>query len=151
MKIGLVLSGGGAKGAYQIGVLRALDEAGIKPAVIAGTSIGAFNATLALVPSEQREAVWQRLATNHFAKLSSFTALAFSLRLARALAFLVRGGQPYRSFLTSLKLSAAGKGRGLTSASIFFTASSVLLLLGPPYHRSNFLIALSAGVAFVVL
>ncbi len=42
-KIGLVLSGGGAKGAYQIGMLRALEEAGLKKEqlVMAGTSIGA--------------------------------------------------------------------------------------------------------------
>ncbi len=47
-KIGLVLSGGGAKGAYQIGLLRALLEAGIRKdqLVMAGTSIGAINALL---------------------------------------------------------------------------------------------------------
>lgn len=46
MKIGLVLSGGGAKGAYQIGMMRALEELGISKQikVISGTSIGAFNA-----------------------------------------------------------------------------------------------------------
>ncbi len=47
-KIGLVLSGGGAKGAYQIGMLRALEEAGMRKEqlVMAGTSIGAINALL---------------------------------------------------------------------------------------------------------
>ena len=47
-KIGLVLSGGGAKGAYQIGMLRALEEAGMQKQqlVMAGTSIGAVNALL---------------------------------------------------------------------------------------------------------
>lgn len=46
MNVGLVLSGGGAKGAYQIGMLRALEELGISRqiSVISGTSIGAFNA-----------------------------------------------------------------------------------------------------------
>lgn len=45
-KIGLVLSGGGAKGAYQIGMFRALEELGLSGQieVIAGTSIGAMNA-----------------------------------------------------------------------------------------------------------
>ncbi|OQA77624.1 MAG: hypothetical protein BWY30_01037 [Tenericutes bacterium ADurb.Bin239] len=44
-KIGLVLGGGGAKGAYQIGVLKALDEAKIlkRVRVTSGTSIGAIN------------------------------------------------------------------------------------------------------------
>ena len=46
--VGLVLSGGGGKGAYQIGVLRALAEEGQLEhvAAIAGTSIGAVNAVL---------------------------------------------------------------------------------------------------------
>lgn len=39
-KIGLVLSGGGAKGIAHIGVLRVLEEAGIRPDYITGTSIG---------------------------------------------------------------------------------------------------------------
>jgi len=42
----LVLQGGGALGAYQIGVYEALHEAGIEPDWIIGTSIGAINASL---------------------------------------------------------------------------------------------------------
>ncbi len=42
-KFGLVLAGGGAKGAYQAGALRYLAEIGFVPHVIAGTSIGALN------------------------------------------------------------------------------------------------------------
>lgn len=43
-KIGLVLSGGGAKGSYQIGMFRALEELGLmeQVKVISGTSIGAL-------------------------------------------------------------------------------------------------------------
>jgi len=40
-KVGLVLSGGGAKGATHIGVIKALEENGIPIDYIAGTSIGA--------------------------------------------------------------------------------------------------------------
>jgi NTE family protein len=42
----LVLQGGGALGAYQIGVYQALHEAGIQPDWIIGTSIGAINAAI---------------------------------------------------------------------------------------------------------
>lgn len=42
-KIGFALSGGGAKGAFQVGVLQVLYESGIKASVIAGTSVGALN------------------------------------------------------------------------------------------------------------
>lgn len=41
-KVGLVLSGGGAKGAAHVGVLKVLEEAGIPVDYIAGTSIGAI-------------------------------------------------------------------------------------------------------------
>lgn len=48
MRIGLVLAGGGARGAYQIGVWKGLKEIGIDKyiSVVSGTSIGALNAVL---------------------------------------------------------------------------------------------------------
>ncbi len=42
VKVGLVLSGGGAKGLAHIGVLKAVEEAGVKIDYIGGTSIGAI-------------------------------------------------------------------------------------------------------------
>jgi NTE family protein len=42
----LVLQGGGALGAYQVGVYQAMHEAGIEPDWVIGTSIGAINAAL---------------------------------------------------------------------------------------------------------
>ncbi len=39
-KIGLVLSGGGAKGMAHVGVIRAMEKAGIRPDYIVGTSMG---------------------------------------------------------------------------------------------------------------
>jgi len=42
----LVLQGGGALGAYQLGCYQALHEAGIEPDWVIGTSIGAINAAL---------------------------------------------------------------------------------------------------------
>lgn len=68
MKVGLVLSGGGAKGAYQVGVLKALRELGTRIDAVSGASIGALNGgVLASSPSldigiERLEAVWERLA-----------------------------------------------------------------------------------------
>ena len=46
--IALVLSGGGAKGAYQIGVWKALDEYHVSEriSVVSGTSVGSLNAAL---------------------------------------------------------------------------------------------------------
>lgn len=41
-KLGLVLSGGGAKGLAHVGVLKAMEEAGLQPDFIAGTSMGSI-------------------------------------------------------------------------------------------------------------
>ena len=43
---GLVLEGGGAKGAYHIGALKALEELNIEIEAVAGTSIGAMNGAM---------------------------------------------------------------------------------------------------------
>ncbi|HVP37714.1 MAG TPA: patatin-like phospholipase family protein [Candidatus Saccharimonadales bacterium] len=40
----VVLSGGGALGAYQVGVLRVLRQLGLRPAIVSGVSVGAMNA-----------------------------------------------------------------------------------------------------------
>src|SRR5450432_1771907 len=54
-QIVLVLQGGGALGAYQVGVYQALHEAGIEPEWVIGTSIGAINgAIIAGNPPAQR-------------------------------------------------------------------------------------------------
>jgi len=41
---GICIGGGGARGAMQVGALRALIEAGFRPDLLVGTSIGAVNA-----------------------------------------------------------------------------------------------------------
>ena len=45
-KVGLVMSGGGAKGAAHIGVIKALEENNIPIDYVAGTSIGAIIGSL---------------------------------------------------------------------------------------------------------
>ena len=62
----VVLSGGGSLGAVQIGALRALLEAGIRPDVFVGCSVGALNAAaLAIDPTLARldevEQLWRTL------------------------------------------------------------------------------------------
>ena len=63
-KIGLVLSGGGAKGAYEIGVWRALEVLGVTDLIdgIIGTSVGALNAVLLDTCGLEKAAeVWENL------------------------------------------------------------------------------------------
>lgn len=62
MKFGLVLSGGGARGIAHLGVIKALEEWGIEPAVISGTSVGAILGALyagGMKPDEIIEAILQ--------------------------------------------------------------------------------------------
>ncbi len=43
---GLVLEGGGCKGSYQAGALKALEEQGVEYSCVAGTSVGALNGAM---------------------------------------------------------------------------------------------------------
>jgi len=64
-QIGLALGGGGARGSYQIGVLRAFEEANILKKIkhVSGTSIGAINAlmVMAKLPYEKMIELWERI------------------------------------------------------------------------------------------
>lgn len=58
-----MLSGGGAKGAFEVGVIRAVRELGLEPTVLSGTSAGAINAgALAIgMDVEELAEMWRRL------------------------------------------------------------------------------------------
>ena len=59
---GLVLDGGGARGAYQIGAWKALREAGVKIEAVAGTSVGALNGALICMGDlEKAEKIWREM------------------------------------------------------------------------------------------
>ena len=58
-KRGIVLSGGGTKGAYEIGVWRALRELSVDYQIVTGTSIGSINgAMMAMGDYDKAEQVW---------------------------------------------------------------------------------------------
>ena len=66
----LVLQGGGALGAYQVGVYEALHDAGIEPDWVIGTSIGAINAALIAgnAPADRIDklcAFWREIELSH--------------------------------------------------------------------------------------
>ena len=63
---GLVLDGGGARGAYQIGAWKALKEAGVKICAVAGTSVGALNGALICMDDmEKAERIWSEMQFSH--------------------------------------------------------------------------------------
>ena len=62
MKTAVVLSGGGAKGSYQLGVWKALRELHIKYDIVTGTSIGALNGVLMCENSYfKAKRIWRKL------------------------------------------------------------------------------------------
>lgn len=65
MKRALVLSGGGSKGSYQLGVYKAIRKLGIKIDIITGTSIGSINGAL-FVSGDYLKAkrLWLKVNTN---------------------------------------------------------------------------------------
>ena len=63
MQYGLVLAGGGVRGAYQIGVWQALREMGIEVSSVVGTSIGAINGALFVQGEYEKAAeLWKKIS-----------------------------------------------------------------------------------------
>ena len=73
MKIGLVLAGGGGKGAYELGVWKALDELKLTKyiTVFSGTSIGAFNSVLfAMNDMKKADELWEEVTMDKLVPVS---------------------------------------------------------------------------------
>ena len=71
MKRAIVLAGGGARGAYQMGFWRAIRELGIDYQIVTGSSVGALNA--ALMASGNFEGgleMWESITTNDIIETS---------------------------------------------------------------------------------
>ena len=115
-KVGLVLSGGGAKGAYQVGVLKYMAENGMTIDAIAGASIGALNGAVIASANNMQEAsehlnrLWQTLANESPLKVDKLAVASYlgyfcimgSRRLSPVLAVagsVLRQHKPNRSVL----------------------------------------------------
>ncbi|MBI4860142.1 MAG: patatin-like phospholipase family protein [Candidatus Riflebacteria bacterium] len=83
-RLGLALGGGAARGYFQLGVLRALAEAGIVPDCVCGTSVGALVAAplAAGVPVEKLERLGATVQWKQdvFNMQETFLNLAFALK-----------------------------------------------------------------------
>lgn len=102
-KTGLILTGGGARAAYQAGVLHAilriLDDAGMRPGrtpfdIICGTSAGALNATALACRADNFAsavrgllAVWENVATHTVYRADSLAVLRSGARWLSLLSF----------------------------------------------------------------
>lgn len=80
VKRAIVFGGGGARGAFEIGVWKALDELGYHADIVTGTSVGALNGALYILgDQESAEKMWKEIETRHilgFEPPSEFAGLA---------------------------------------------------------------------------
>ena len=114
--LGLVLSGGGAKGAYEVGVWRELEAAGLAPrvAAISGTSVGALNAALFATRPAAAETLWFEHMENVFALNTNRVGQTIQKTMddaARAVAVAEETGQEWKgwaAFALSTLVRAAG-------------------------------------------
>jgi NTE family protein len=85
VKTAFVLGGGGVLGAHEVGMLRALSEAGITPDVVVGTSVGAINGAF-VAADPAGAAVWLARAWQGEALQQAFSETIFGqvARLARS-------------------------------------------------------------------
>lgn len=88
-RVGLSLGGGGSRGAYQVGVLKALDESGILRQIrhVSGTSIGAINTMMVMAKFSYEKMIetWEKIDNidlygNHFSKFRFNKIGMFSLQ-----------------------------------------------------------------------
>ncbi|WP_418548366.1 patatin-like phospholipase family protein [Hungatella sp.] len=83
---GIVLEGGGAKGAYQIGAWKALREAGIRIKGIAGASVGSLNGALICMDDlEKAEEIWKNIEYSRVMDVSDETIKALKRKGFKAL------------------------------------------------------------------
>ena len=101
MTTAFVLGGGGLLGAHEVGMLRALAEAGVQPDLVVGTSIGALNGVLVAADpagaADRLSRMWQ----------GEELRLAFSEKLWGRAVRLVRSGTHLHSFESLRRVLAA--------------------------------------------
>lgn len=139
MSFGIVLSGGGSKGAAHIGVLKALEENNLIPSSVAGTSIGAIIGGLYAIgyDSKKLEKTLKYFSKNYFAFLDpcypQYAISIFELltRSTITMSGLIRGNkiEKYLSQLTHNKK--------LKDVNIPFIAPSVDILTSKTIAYTN--------------
>jgi NTE family protein len=121
-KLGVVLSGGGAKGAYEVGFLKALAEFNIQPKAISGTSIGALNGAIYASIQETKksasvlEILWNDLANSDVLELDKSKSIKNLIevftyfspmpvgRLTKVAMALIKTGKSNEGVLTQLPI-----------------------------------------------
>ena len=74
----IALEGGGAKGAYEIGVWQAFEEVGVKYCAVSGSSVGALNgALMAMRDLDKAVHLWENLTFSQIIDVDDVQMKAF--------------------------------------------------------------------------
>src|SRR4051812_29128314 len=116
MKIGLALSGGGARGVAHLGVLKALLEHGIEPAMISGVSAGAIAGSLYAAGYQPDEILEIIISTKMFRFLRPAMSRVGILKMDRTDAIYLKylTGNSFEALKIPLIVSATNLNRGET-------------------------------------
>ncbi|MEE0776879.1 MAG: patatin-like phospholipase family protein [Bacillota bacterium] len=94
----LVFGGGGARGAYEIGVWKALRELEIEFSIVTGTSVGALNGALfAQGDYDKAEALWSEIDTPQVLRLSEDDDITEATKLLATAKTYLQNVHKYRS------------------------------------------------------
>ncbi len=103
MKRALVFGGGGAKGAYELGVWKAIKELKIKIDIVTGTSVGALNGAIFVTGEyDLAEKLWTNLSPNQVIKTEETDP---KLVYAKFLKEIINGGADTTPLEDLLKLA----------------------------------------------
>jgi NTE family protein len=127
-RVALVFQGGGALGAYQVGVYAALDEAGCSPNWLSGVSIGAVNASIIAgnKPEHRLERLSQFWSTVSGRKIWAYTPEGDHFRSLRNLTSAwttITKGQP--GFFKPRELSPWLQLPGATGATSYYESDQL--------------------------
>jgi NTE family protein len=139
--LAFVLGGGGARGAMQVGALRALFEAGLKPDILIGTSIGAVNAAwlalwgMDLAGIESLEHLYQRMQDSRLLdpRLLQFAWNAVSKRPNHRASLSAREFMIAEGITPEIRFSQIESVRLATVAADLHTGKSVIYGMDPEH------------------
>ncbi len=142
-RIAVVLSGGGALAAYEVGALKALEAAGLRPHVVSGASAGALNA-VAWVAQDFRCAALERVWRGINPAAIGIRWTTFAWRAAGAFLLVVGLLEMILTWTSSPELGAAGllwsaqvERIGFSSAVLDLVAWGAIALAGYVVLRST--------------
>jgi len=125
-RVAFVLSGGGNRGALEVGVLLALLEREIRPQILVGTSVGAINATAIAINPTLQGARWLEKAWHQVNKKSVLpdNYMAMALRVLTGASSLFNNKQ-LKDFLRSRLPDKIRQFADIKAAELYITAADL--------------------------